>query len=164
MTDRQRAMHIGRNAAIKYVTFGLLIAQLIMMLVYYRQGLVDSFLWFSDFGYHINLVIAIAAIYFCAYILGGMVGISIIIKRRNYLWAGFLYGLMILIISTFLASLTGFFQERMDDVGDYGYGSPFFDYVFKPLFWVTITGIIPVLIVGFRFGFSIYKKGKNCVK
>jgi len=159
MTDRQRAIYIGRIEALKYVTVGLLIAQLIMMLVYYRQGLVDSFLWFSDVGYQINLVIAIAEIYFCAYIFGGMAGIKIIIERRNYLWTGFLYGLMILIISTFLASLTGFFQEGMDDL-EY-YGPPFYDYVFKPLLWVTITGFVPVLIVGFWFGFRIYKKGKK---
>jgi hypothetical protein len=158
MMIRNRAIKIGRVEAFKSVTIGLLIAQLIMTLFSSGKGFIRSFLWFMEFSYQINLVIAIVAIYLCAYVFGGMAGISIIIKRWNYRWTGFLYGMLILVTATFLASWTGFFQEGLDDSGlD---GSPFFDYIYKPLFWVTFFGLLPVLIVGFWFGSRIHKKGR----
>lgn len=158
MMIRNRAIKIGRVEAFKSVTIGLLIAQLIMMLFSMGSGFFRAFLWFAEFSYQINLVIAIVAIYLCAYVFGGMAGISIIIKRWNYRWTGFLYGMMILFTATFLASWTGFFQEGLEDVGRHG--SPFFDYIFKPLFWVTFFGLLPVLLVGFWFGSRIHKKGE----
>jgi len=62
----------------------------------------------------------------------------------------------------FLASWTGFFQEGLEDVGRQG--SPFFDYIFTPLFSVTFFGLLPVLVVGFWFGSRIHKEGKSLVK
>jgi hypothetical protein len=158
MMIRNRAIKIGRVEAFKSVTIGLLIAQLIMMLFSMGSGFFRAFLWFAEFSYQINLVIAIVAIYLCAYVFGGMAGISIIIKRWNYRWTGFLYGMLILVIATFLASWTGFFQEGLEDVGHHG--SPFKDYIFTPLFSVTLFGFFPVLIVGFWFGSRIHKKGE----
>ena len=159
MVIRERAIRIGRTEAFKSVTVGLLIAQVIMMLLSSERGFIGAFLWFSDLSYQLyNLVIAIVAMYLSAYVFGGMAGISIIIWRWNYLWTGFLYGLLILVCATFLAGWTGFFQEMLDDFSSNG--SPFFDYIIKPLFWVTVTGFLPVLVVGFWFGSRIYKKGR----
>lgn len=82
---RDHAIRIGRAEAFKSVTIGLVIAQLIMTLFSLGKGFFRAIFWFVDFGYQINLLIAIIAIYLCAYLFGGMAGISIIIKRWNYL-------------------------------------------------------------------------------
>ena len=155
----EQAIKIGRTEAFKSVTVGLLIAQLMMMQLSWTRGPVGALLWFTYVDYQINLLIAIAAIYLSAYVFGGMAGTCIIIKKWNYLWTGFLFGLLILVSATFFASWTAFFQEGLDEL--HRQGTPFYDYIFKPMFWVTVTGFLPALIVGFRFGYRIYKKGKE---
>ena len=155
----ERAIKIGRTEAFKSVAIGLLIAQLMMMQLSWNRGPVGALLWFTHVDYQINLLIAIAAIYLCAYVFGGMAGTCIIIKKWNYLVTGFIFGLLILVSATFLASWTAFFQEGLDEL--HREGTPFYDYIFKPLFWVTVTGFLPALIVGFWFGYRIYKNGKK---
>jgi hypothetical protein len=156
---KETAKKIGRNEAFKSVTIGLIVAQVIMTLLSSETNLFKGFFWFIEFNYKLNVVIAIIAIYLCAYFYGQIAGKAIIINGKDHLWTGFLYGLLTLVTSTFLASWTGFFQEGIDNLGTSD--EPFNDYIIKPLFWVTIFGIVPVLIVGFWFGSRIREKGRN---
>jgi hypothetical protein len=147
---KEAAQLVGRNEALKFVTVGLIIAYLIM-------ALLAGFSWFLLADYQLNLLIAIAAMYACGYFYGRLAGVAILIKGKGYLWIGFLYGFLTLITATFISSWTGFFQQGIKEMGEVN--DPFGDYIFKPLFLVTIVGLIPVSLVGFWFGHRIRKKG-----
>ena len=67
------------------------------------------------------------------------------------------YGLITLVTGTLIGSSVGFIQEGIDNIG--GFSNPFYDYYFKPLYWVTMFGLIPVVIVGLWFGRQIKKQG-----
>ena len=56
----------------------------------------------------------------------------------------------VLLTTAFLSCGTGFIQEGIVHVGTDD--NPFEDYIFKPLYWVTVFGAIPAFIVGIWFG------------
>ena len=86
-------------------------------------------------------------------------GKLIIIKKWNSTLTGFLTGMAVILTTSFLASWTGFFQEGIDKVSTPD--DPFFDYIVKPVYWVTFFGLIPALVVGAWFGRQIKKKGEE---
>lgn len=154
--DEKLAKKIGSRQALKSVGIGLLIAQLIMTWLSSDGGLLKGFLWFMGFGYNLNLAIGIAIMLLSGHFFGQRAGLEILIKKRDYRWTGFKYGMATLLTTVFLASWTGFFQEGIDNIGTND--EPINDYIFKPVFWVFIFGLIPVLLVGFWFGRQIKKR------
>jgi hypothetical protein len=70
---------------------------------------------------------------------------------------GIKYGLLTLLLGTLIGSTVGFIEEGIDNIGTQD--DPFYDYYFKPLYWVTTFGIIPVILVGLWFGRQIKKQG-----
>jgi hypothetical protein len=97
--------------------------------------------------------------YLCGHLFGQRAGYEIIINSKNSLLVGFKYGLLIIVTTAFLSSLTGFFQEGIDKIGKDD--DPFVDYIFKPVFWIFIFAIVPCLFVGLWFGISIKRQGKK---
>jgi len=154
-----RAEKIGSRQAIKGVTIGLIIAQLIMTLLSSDNGFINGFCWFIHFNYNLNLLIGALWMYLCGHLFGQRAGYEIIINSKNSLLVGFKYGLLIIVTTAFLSSLTGFFQEGIDKIGKDD--DPFVDYIFKPVFWIFIFGIIPCLFVGLWFGNSIKRQGEK---
>lgn len=106
-------------------------------------------------SYH--LIIGALGLLTMAYFFGQRAGVEILVKRRNDLWTGVKYGLVILLTGTLIGSSVGFIQEGIDNIG--GFSNPFYDYYFKPLYWVTMFGIIPVVLVGLWFGRQIKRQG-----
>ena len=157
--DITRAEKIGSRQAIKGVTIGLIIAQLIMTLLSSDNGFINGFLWFTHFNYNLNLLIGALCMYLCGHLYGRRAGYEIIIKNKDSLLVGFKYGLFIIVTTAFLSSWTGFFQEGIDKIGKDD--DPFVDYIFKPVFWVFIVGIVPCLFVGLWFGNSIKRQGEK---
>ena len=97
-----------------------------------------------------------------AYFFGQLAGFEILIKHRNYLLTGIKYAVLTLITGTLIGSSVGFLQEGIKDIG--GFANPFYDYYFKPLYWVTMFGIIPAIIVGLLFGRQIKKQGQKMIR
>ena len=155
MTEEQ-AKKIGSRQALKSVGIGLLIAQLIMTWISSDNGWINGFLWFVSFSYNLNLIIGATIMLVCGHFFGQLAGLEILIKKRDYTWIGFKYGMATLMTTAFFASWTGFFQEGIERVG--GFDNPFNDYIFKPVFWIFIFGLIPTLLVGFWFGRQIKKR------
>jgi len=154
-----RAEKIGSRQAIKGVTIGLIIAQLIMTLLSSDNGFIKGFCWFINFNYNFNLLIGALWMYLCGHLFGQRAGYEIIINSKNSLLVGYKYGLLIIVTTAFLSSLTGFFQEGIDKIGKDD--DPFVHYILKPVFWIFIFGIIPCLFVGLWFGNSIKRQGKK---
>lgn len=159
MTERE-AKKIGSRQGLIAVGLGLLIAQLLMTaLLSSYQGFFKAIFWFTTIDYKLNIFIGAAIMLACGHFYGQLSGKAILIKKRNYLLVGFLCGMAVLLTTAFLAGWTGFIQEGIDNIGTGD--NPFKDYIFKPLFWVTIFGAIPAFLVGIWFGGQIKVKGRR---
>jgi uncharacterized membrane protein len=98
----------------------------------------------------------------CGHIYGQLAGKLILIGKWNYALTGFLISLAVILTTAFFASWTGFIQEGIDNIG--ANDDPFFDYIFKPVYSVTMIGLIPALIVGVWFGKRIKNKEKHSIQ
>lgn len=154
------AKKIGSRQGLISVGIGLIIAQLIMTaLISSDEGFLKAFFWFTTIDYKLNILIGAIIMLLCGHIFGQIAGTQIIIKKRNFILIGFLCGMAVLLTTSFFSGWTGFFQEGVDNIGTND--NPFEDYIFKPLFWVTVFGIIPALLVGIWFGGQIKRKGQK---
>ena len=156
MITEEIAKKIGAKQALKFVSLGLGIAYLIMSLLAGPLFLIEVT------SLYLNLICAIVIMYISGFFYGQKAGIAILRKRRNYMLVGFLYALLTLVTTTFLASWIGFFREGINKIGSQD--DPFVDYIGRPMFAITIFGLIPVVVVGIWFGKSIFKKGKKIIE
>ena len=139
---------VGRRQAVKAVTIGLGLAYL------FFAGFSQDPGWLRDFSYAWpHLAVAALLMYLCAYVYGGWAGAIILAQPQKAGWIGAGCGLWTLLTVTFLASWVGFFQEGLAKMGTSD--NPFFDYLVKPLVWVTVVGCLPAVLVGWWFGDSI---------
>jgi len=153
------AKRIGSRQGLFSVGLGLLIAQLIMTWLSSENGIIKGFFWFSTISYKLNILVGAIIMLLSGHFYGEIAGIQIIIKKRNFILIGFLTGFAVLITTAFLCGWTGFFQEGIHNIGTED--DPFEDYIFKPLFWVTMFGLIPAFVVGIWFGGQIKIKGRK---
>ena len=154
------AKKIGSRQGLICAGLGVLIAQLIMTgMILSDQNFFKAFFWFTRVNYKLNLFIGVIILLLCGHFYGQLAGKAILIKRRNFILVGFLCGMAVLLSTAFLSSLTGFFQEGIYNIGTND--NPFEDYIFKPLYWVTLFGIIPSLLVGIWFGGQIKRNGQK---
>ncbi len=160
----QEAQRIGIRKAIAAVFIGLLVAQVIMTLFSTSDGnFWHGFFWFADFGYGLNIAVAVLVLLFLGYLFGRYAGKAILIREKSWVSVGLIGGLCVLLLTAFSSGWVGFFQEGLDN--NFPYGStteePFLDYIVKPFFWVSLIGLIPALIVGLFCGYAIHKKKKE---
>ena len=159
MTTGQ-AKKIGSRQGLIAVALGVLIAQLIMTaMISFDQSFFKAFFWFTTINGRWNLLIICIIMLLCGYVYGQVAGQHILMRQRNFILVGFLCGMAVLLTTAFLAGWTGFFQEGIDNMGTPD--NPFEDYIFKPLYWVTVFGIIPALLVGIWFGRQIKRQARK---
>lgn len=159
MTETE-AKKIGSRQGLISVGLGLLIAQLIMTsLISSDKGFFKAFFWFTTINYKLNIFVGAIIMLLNGHIFGQLAGKAILIKKGNFILVGFLCGMAVLLTTAFLSGWTGFIQEGIDNIGTND--NPFEDYIFKPLYWVTIFGIVPAFLVGIWFGGQIKRKGKR---
>ena len=157
--DRGKAKQIGQRLAIKSALIGLLIAYIIFAGVMYSwdEQLLNAVLWIFNVEFWYHLLVGAVGLLVMAFIFGQLAGIEILIKRKNEILTGIKYGFLSLLLGTIIGSSVGFIQEGIHNSG--GFSNPVYDYYFKPLYWVTMFGIIPVAVVGYWFGKQIKKQG-----
>ena len=157
--DKGQAKLIGQRLAIKSALIGLTIAYIIFggLIYSWDEKLLKSAFWIFDVDFWYHLIIGAIGLLTMAYFFGQLAGVEILIKRRNEFLTGIKYGLITLLTGTLIGSSVGFIQEGLNNIGEFS--NPFYDYYFKPLYWVTMFGIIPVVIVGLWFGRQIKKQG-----
>lgn len=139
-------------------SIGIVLAYLIPTWIFW-DGTSKSLTWIFDISFWFNVIMGIAFFYGMRYFFGKKAGIEILIKKRNYILTGIKYGILTLITATFLTSLIGFFQEAIDNNG--GFSNPFYDYIFKPMYWILMYGILPAIVVGVLFGLTIKLNGNK---
>ncbi len=150
---KKEARKIGSKFALFGALIGLVIAQGIMTYLTQGPNLLDGFLWFTDFYYIWNILFAIIVFLAASSYFGKIAGERILIRNQNASLVGILSGLMILFITSFAASWVGFFQEGISEF-DSG-GSPFFNYIYKPVYWVMFFGFLPVVGLGLLYGWIV---------
>lgn len=155
---KEIAEQIGAKVALKSVTIGLVIAYLIPTVLVIGDG-IKAIFWIFKISYWINIVIGILIFYVCGYFFGKKAGNEILIKKRDYQKVGAKYGFLTLFVTIFLASWIGFFQEGIYAIGTID--DPFYDYIFKPVFWFLLFGFLPSILVGLLFGKWIKNKGNK---
>ena len=122
-------------------------------------GFAESFYWFTTMHIGLNIVIGICVMLASGYIYGGFAGKQILLNKRNWILAGSLCGITVLLTTAFLCGWTGFFQEGIKNLGTND--DPFEDYIFKPFFWIATFGIIPAILVGIWYGWRIKRLGAS---
>ena len=153
------AKKIGGRQGLFSVGIGLLIAQLIMTFFISSDiGFARAFFWFMTFDCKINIVVGAVIMLLCGHFYSEIAGEQILLKKRNFIIVGFLCGMAVLLTTAFFSGWMGFFQEGFENVGTND--NPFFDYIFKPFYWVTLFGIVPALLIGIWFGKQVKSKGE----
>ena len=159
MTEAE-AKKIGSRQGLIYSGLGVVIAQSIMTAMFSSdQNFFKAFFWVTSVNYKLNLLVGIIILLLSGHFYGQIAGRAILIKKRNFILVGFLCGMAVLLTTAFLSGWTGFFQEGIHNIGTNA--DPFEDYIFKPLYWVTMFGIIPALLVGIWFGGQIKRKERK---
>ncbi|HTL81559.1 MAG TPA: hypothetical protein VL651_07635 [Bacteroidia bacterium] len=146
---------IGYMQAFKAITVGLIIAFLIMTLF-------AGIAWIINPEFSAKILLAVVVMYVSGYFFGGMAGWLIIKKRFPSVLIGIAAGLLITWSATFAGSLIGYFAEGV--YGSYRDEQAAFDYIVKPLYWVTLFGLIPILGVGIWYGISIDMRWRKIIK
>lgn len=157
--DPRSAKHIGQRLALKSALIGLFIAYILYARVTYGwdEKFSKAVFWIFDVEYWYHLLIGATGLLAMAYFFGRLAGVDILVKQKNEIRTGIQYGLMTLFTGTLIGSSVAFIEEGIGNMG--GFSNPFYDYYFKPMYWVTIFGIVPAIIVGVWFGRQIKKQG-----
>jgi hypothetical protein len=75
-------------------------------------------------------------------------------KKKNFFWIGLATGLVVIVCSTFLASLVAFAIQLID----IGFSEKWaLIYFVRPLLWMVAFSLIPVTIAGGWFGYKLKK-------
>lgn len=159
MVDIKTAKIIGQRLAIKSGIIGLTNAYIIFggLLYSWDMKLLKAIFWILDVEFWYHLLIGAVGLLAMAYFFGQLAGVEILVKKKNELFTGIKYGLLTLVTGTLIGSSVGFVQEGIDNIG--GFSNPFYDYYFKPMYWVIMFGVIPAMIVGLWFGRQIKIQG-----
>jgi hypothetical protein len=154
--DKKTAGQIGTRMALKSGLIGLAVGYVVFggLIYSWDQNLVKALIWIFDVEFWYHLAIGAIGLLTMACIFGQFAGIDILQKGKNELWTGIKYGFFTLLTGTLIGSSVGFIQEGI------GKHNALYDYYFKPLYWVTMFGIVPVILVGIWFGRQIKKQGQ----
>jgi hypothetical protein len=159
MMNNIEAAKIGSRQGLIAVGIGLVTAQFIMTFLSWDKGLIKGFFWFETFDYKLNVFVGAVIMLINGHFWGQLAGKAILIKKQNYILVGFLCSIAVLFTTAFFSGWLGFMQEGIKNISTND--NPFEDYILKPLYWITIFGAIPALLVGIWFGRQIKKALKE---
>ena len=143
---------VGRQEAIKCVSYGVIIGYLIMSLLWSGDGWINGLRWISKVGYTGNILVGVFGMYIAAYVLGPLTAFLIVRKLHAGL-TGILFGFVILWFGILMGCAVELYTQWLR--GHTPVGEVLHDYLFKPWFWISLMGAIPVVFTGIWFGHSI---------
>lgn len=124
-----------------------------MMFISFEGNLLESFLWFKEFDFGLNVLFMVATSIVTSIYIGKIAGKRILIDLNNPILIGITSGLAVLVATTFFTSWFILFREGIHNLKlEY---SSIVEYFIKPMFWIILIGFTPVIILGARYGKSI---------
>ena len=156
--DYEIARKIGRYSALKFISVGLFLAYFIMAILVSGDGIYKAIFWITevDMNFILMVIVSIITLYVLGYLFGGLAGIDIVIKHKNFIWIGIMYSFITVITSVFLTCLVSFFRATIQD--QTMNENLIVDYIFKPIFIISVFGFVPIVIVGLLFGNQIKRR------
>lgn len=154
----KEARSIGSRQGLIGVAMGLLTAQAILTVLFAADGaILEGFVWIAKVDFKHNILIGVLLLVINGHFYGQLAGYLVLIRKWQYAVAGILCSLGALISTAFLSGFTGFFEEGLDDIGTLF--DPFEDYIVKPLYWITLFGSLPAVLIGINMGWRILRNG-----
>jgi len=147
-----QATALGQHYANQLVLIGLALAYLGGMFIFSRSPGAD-WLWLAHFRYWPHLVVAAVVFWACGRGYGGWAGRLVLLRHYNVWGVGALTGVLLLVTTAFAASWVAFFQQGLPM--RFSLASTLFDYIWKPLVWVTCAGLVPAVLAGLWLGYKI---------
>jgi len=138
--------HVGGLYAVVFAGIGCLCA---LMLLFLLNGMGI----FSKGMNTIGIVVGVLGLFFSAYIFGQWAGN--LIATRSKLTAAFIgigVALTVLEFSIITGSMVGFLSDR----SPWGLSERFFTWVVKSMYWISLYGFIPVIILGAFYGLKVW--------
>ena len=149
LTSKQ-AQQIGEKQTLLVAFFGLSFAYLIWSLLAGFLSIFES----PDFIY---ILVGILLVFIFAYFFGGIIGVKILLKKRDHTWWGFLCAVSVIFSSVLVASLISYFAH--DQYDKYLWG-PILTVFLFPMMPLPI-GLFVILFFGFWLGKRIKMKGER---
>lgn len=153
------ARKIGRQIALKYTLYGLLIAYFLFAYFEHSWGAQNALIWITQVEFTLNLMVGVAGLLLLAYGLGQRAGMAILLRRRPFGAIGVLYAFLILGGGSLIGSSVGFLQELA--AAKEPFRDLVVDYYAKPLYWIFLFGALPTVLLGLLFGAEIQRVGKK---
>jgi uncharacterized membrane protein YfcA len=150
------AQNIGLKLIMKYTLIGTLNASCLMTLLHATKGLKYMFEWIPQ--YSPPLIFGIVGLIFGSFIGGKLAGKMIYKKGYAELW-GIISAFVVVWNALLISSLYMILSELIKyqtEIGDL-----IEDYLFKPFYWITIIGSIPIVTLGVLFGNKLNQKINN---
>lgn len=153
-------MSKGRKLALIFTTLGLSIAVIVLITLFPSDK--SSFSPISQLfvEFPIHFIMGLFSVYISAFFIGGKVEQLIMLDKGNYILVGIMGSFIVLLLGALAISLIALLSEGLA-IKNYSVSSAFFDYVFKPIYWIFFFGGIPTLIIGILFGWLIKKEVKK---
>lgn len=152
------AQNIGVKLIMKYTLIGLLIASSLMSLLHGTKGLKYTFEWIPQ--YSPPIIFGIVGLILGSFIGGKLAGKMIYKREYAELW-GIISALTAVWSAVLISSVYMIISKLINhhtQIGDL-----IEDYLFKPFYWITIIGSIPIVILGVLFGNKLNKKINSVV-
>lgn len=138
------------------ISINLFIAAIIITSMFGLKSFCETFI-----NLPLNIAFGLLGLYISGYYIGKKIEYQIKERNRNIFIIGVLGLLIIVLIGIISGSTVGFLEEGISQLNSYyKINNAFFDYYFKPFFWILFFGIIPTILTGMTLGYLI-KRSTN---
>lgn len=153
------AKQIGSKSAFITCLIVILIFIIPSVIIDIFNQRVDVLLVWQEILFKSFIGVGVLSVIVASYFLGAKAGESIVIKKKNWIWVGLKTGFLLLWIGSIAAAIGMFIMtDEIEDPHRMG------EYILGFLFITTVFGSLPLLIIGFAFGYSIKYQAKKDIK
>ena len=107
--------------------------------------------------YASSFATALTILFVAAWTLGDLAGRAVFAKGWRGIWTGWFLALTCLTLAVFAGGLVTLLGAH--DPAFSGWSEAVFDYIYKPLFWVTVVGLFPIVWLAWLFAKLLARDG-----
>jgi hypothetical protein len=147
------AQKLGVKIIMRFTIIGALVAIFLISLLFSTKGIEYAFEWITKIS--TPLIFGLFGLLLGSYIAGRIAGFMIFKKHNAVVW-GIVSAITVVWISVLTSSIYLVIYEIFQ--------SPFSieelieDYLFKPLYWISLIGSFPIILLGTFYGIKLKNK------